>query len=90
MRGPVYGDYAAQLSLTNKAEIDKAISDIFVSVDEAERQALYDYVLTALHESAVYIPLTYENNKALYRDRLKNVTYKPSQYRVPFEEMYFE
>ncbi len=90
MRGPVYGDYAAQLSLTNKAQIDDAISKIFISVDEAERQALYDYVLTALHESAVYIPLTYENNKALYSDRLKNVNYKPSQYRVPFEEMYFE
>ena len=90
MKGPVYGDYAAQLSLENKAEIDKAITDVFVTTDEASRQELYTYIMTELHNSAIYIPLTYENNKSLYVDNLKNVTYKPSQYTIPFEDMYFE
>ena len=66
MRAPVYGDYAAQQGLEDKAEIDQAITDILTSTDEAERQELYDFVLTRLHEDAVYIPLTYETNKALY------------------------
>lgn len=90
MRGPVYGDYAAQLSLTNKKEIDQAITDVFVSTDETKRQELYTYIMTELHNSAIYIPLTYENNKSLYVDTLKNVLYKPSQYRIPFEDMYFQ
>lgn len=90
MKGPVYGDWAAQVALSNKAEIDQAITDVLVTTDEKRRQELYDFIYKALHESAVYIPLTYENNKSLYVDNLKNVIYKPSQYTIPFEEMYFE
>lgn len=90
MKGPVYGDYAAQLSLPNKAEIDQAITDVFVTTDEEERQELYTYIMTELHNSAIYIPLTYENNKALYVEELQNVEFKPSQYTVPFETMFFE
>lgn len=90
MRAPVYGDYAAQLGLEDKAEIDQAITDILVSTDEAKRQELYTFVLTRLHEDAVYIPLTYECNKALFRSDLKGVGFTQTQYEVPFTEMYFE
>lgn len=90
MRQPVYGDYAAQLGLKDKAEIDEAITSILVSTDEKERQELYRFVLTRLHEDAVYIPLTYECNKALYTSELKGVGFSQSQYEVPFAQMYFE
>ncbi len=89
MRAPVYGDYAAQQGLEDKAEIDAAITEILVSTDEARRQALYTFVLTRLHEDAVYIPLTYECNKAIYRADLQGVTFTQTQYEVPFAEMYF-
>ena len=90
MRAPVYGDYAAQLGLEDKAEIDKASTDILTSTDEAERQELYTFVLTRLHEDAVYIPLTYECNKALYTSELQGVHFGTDQYDVPFADMYFE
>lgn len=90
MRAPVYGDYAAQLGLHDKTEIDEAISKILVSTDEAERQELYTFVLTRLHEDAVYIPLTYECNKAIYTSNLEGVTFMQTQYEVPFANMYFE
>ena len=90
MTAPVYGDYAAQQGLENKKEIDEAIQKILLSTDEKERQDLYTEVLTSLHEDAVYIPLTYENNKAIYRKTLKGVRFSQSQYEIPFEEMYFE
>lgn len=90
MRAPVYGDYAAQQGLHDKAEIDQAISDILVSTDEAQRQELYTFVLTRLHEDAVYIPLTYECNKAIYTSALKGVGFTQTQYEVPFTEMYFQ
>lgn len=90
MRQPVYGDYAAQLGLEDKKEIDEAITKILVSTDEKERQDLYTFVLTRLHEDAVYIPLTYECNKAIYNSALKGVNFTQTQYEVPFADMYFE
>ena len=90
MRAPVYGDYAAQLGLEDKAEIDQAITDILISTDEQKRQDLYTFVLTRLHEDVVYIPLTYECNKAIYRSDLKGFHFTQTQYEVPFADFYFE
>lgn len=90
MRYPVYGDYEAQLGLEDKAQIDEAITKIMVSTDEKERQDLYTFVLTRLHEDAVYIPITYECNKAIYRSDLKGMHFTQTQYEVPFQDMYFE
>lgn len=90
MRQRVYGDYAAQLGLEDKAEIDEAITEILVSTDEEKRQELYRFVLTRLHEDAVYIPLTYECNKAIYGSDLNGVGFTQTQYEVPFAQMYFE
>ena len=90
MRAPVYGDYAAQLGLEDKADIDQAITDILVSTDETKRQELYTFVLTRLHEDAVYIPLTYECNKAIYRSDLQEFHFTQTQYEVPFADFYFE
>ena len=90
MRAPVYGDYAAQLGLADKKEIDQAITDILITTDETKRQELYEFVLTRLHEDAVYIPLTFECNKALYTSDLQGVHFGTDQYDVPFADMYFE
>lgn len=90
MRAPVYGDYAAQQGLADKAEIDEAITGILTSTDETERQELYKSVLTNLHEDAMYLPLTYECNKALYTSALHGVHFGTDQYDVPFADMYFE
>lgn len=90
MRAPVYGDFAAQQGLADKKEIDQAITDILTATDEEERQELYRFVLTRLHEDAVYIPLTFECNKALYTKNLQGVHFGTDQYDVPFSDMYFE
>ena len=84
-----YSDYAAQLGLEDKAEIDSAITEILITTDEARRQELYTYVLTHLHEDAVYIPLTYECNKAIYRSDMKGFHFTQTQYEVPFQDFSF-
>lgn len=89
MRAPVYGDFAAQQGLEDKADIDDAITEILVSTDEEHRQELYTFVLTRLHEDAVYIPLTYECNKAIYRSDLQGFHFTQTQYEVPFADFYF-
>lgn len=90
MRRPVYGDFAAQQGLEDKALIDDMITKILISTDETERQELYKDVLTRLHDGAVYIPITYECNKAIYRNDLKGVDFKLSPYEIAFQTMYFE
>ncbi len=87
MRTVVYGDYAAQLGLKEKAKLDESILKALVSIDMKERRELFSYILTTLHEEAVYIPLTYERNRAVFRERVRNVTFSPSQFEVPFEKM---
>lgn len=90
MRMPVYGDYAAQQGLEQKAEIDETILKALTSTDEEERQSYYTYVLTTLHEEAVYIPLTYERNRAVYNERVGQVGFNPSQFEVPMDKMIIE
>lgn len=89
MRAPVYGDFAAQQGLEDKAEIDEAITNILISTDETTRQELYTFVLTRLHEDAVYIPLTYECNKAIYRSDMQGFHFTQTQYEVPFQDFSF-
>ncbi|WP_245929510.1 nickel ABC transporter substrate-binding protein [Brenneria roseae] len=90
MKLPVYGDYAAQQGLAEKKQIDDSISHALITTDEKERQELYRYVLTTLHNEAVYIPLTYERNRAVYVKSLKGVDFNPSQFEIPFDRMYRE
>ncbi|MDU4962224.1 MAG: nickel ABC transporter substrate-binding protein [Sporomusaceae bacterium] len=89
MKLPVYGDYLAQQGMKDKKALDKAITDVLISTDETKRQELYKYILTSLHEEAVYIPLTYERNRAVYVKGLQGVSFNPSQFEIPFEKMYF-
>ena len=42
-----------------------------------------------LHEDAVYIPLTYECNKAIYRSDMKGFHFTQTQYEVPFQDFSF-
>ena len=90
MREPCYGDFAAQQGLEDKAEIDAAITKVLTTTTEEERQELYDFILTSFHEDAVYIPLTYECNKTIFRSDLQGVHFPISQYEIPFWDMYFE
>lgn len=90
MKLPVYGDYLAQQGLSEKAQIDASITKALISTDEKERQALYRYVLETLHNQAVYIPLTYERNRAIAIKSLKGIEFAPSQFDIPFEKMYFD
>lgn len=89
MKLPVYGDYYAQQGMNDKAGLDQKITDVLVTTDINERQKIYEQILTTLHNEAVYIPLTYECNRAVYTKKLQGVTFNPSQFEIPFEKMYF-
>lgn len=87
MRKVVYGDYLAQQGLHDKALIDETILHALESTDETKRQEHYRFVLIRLHDEAVYLPLTYERNRAIFNQKLENVGFDVSKYEVPFERM---
>lgn len=89
-RVPSHADYQAQAGLPMKKEIDSIIGDVLVSQDEATRADLYRKILTTLHEQAVYLPISYTTGLMVYGKKLSNVTYGPTMYEIPFEQMKVE
>ena len=77
-------DYAAQLGLPMKAEIDKTIKALLVEPNEAKLKEMYKYVLTTLNDQAVYIPITYQALLSVYRTgELEGVKFMPEENRIP-------
>ncbi|BHH85573.1 nickel ABC transporter substrate-binding protein [Desulforhopalus sp. 52FAK] len=85
MRTPSHADYQAQIGLPMKTEIDAKIGQALLSTDEAERQELYKYILTNLHEQAVYLPLTYVRGVIVHKKGLKGARYGQLKAEIPFE-----
>ena len=69
MRVPSHADYRAQRGLPDKALIDKEISEVLTTGDEAQRRKLYHDVLTRLHQDAVYLPISYVSLMSVARRR---------------------
>ncbi|MCP1314596.1 MULTISPECIES: nickel ABC transporter substrate-binding protein [unclassified Halomonas] len=87
MRAPAHADYQAQAGLDDKPEIDALIDEILASVDEEERQALYARLLGRLHDSAVYLPLTYTNVIAVADPALGPIPFGAMSSEIPFERI---
>lgn len=80
-------DYQAQLGLPMKARLDEAISQALISTNDEKRQELYTYILRTLHDQAIYIPLTYLSNLAVYHKKISGVAFQANQYDIPFADM---
>ena len=89
-RIPAHGDFQAQKGLARKAWLDQSIGKVLIEPDQNKRQQLYRDILTYIHDECIYLPLTYSRTKAVHIPALKGVTFKPSQYEIAFEKMYFE
>ena len=85
MRAPSHADYQAQIGLPMKTEIDAKIGEALLSTDETRRQELYTYILSNLHEQAVYLPLTYIRGIIVYKKGLSGVQYGQLKAEIPFE-----
>lgn len=76
-------DYTALLGLPEKKEIDMKIKKVLLTTDEKERKMLYTNILTALHEQAVYLPISYQSNVAVYHKNISGVDFLPQEVEVP-------
>ncbi|MCM3597999.1 nickel ABC transporter substrate-binding protein [Metabacillus idriensis] len=76
-------DYTALLGLPEKKEIDMKIKKVLLTTDEKERKMLYTDILIALHEQAVYLPISYQSNVAVYHKNISGVDFSPQEVEVP-------
>ncbi|MGE7624891.1 nickel ABC transporter substrate-binding protein [Viridibacillus sp. NPDC096237] len=76
-------DYTALLGLPEKKEIDEKIKKVLLTTGEKERKMLYTDILSTLHEQAVYLPISYQSNVAVYHKNIKGLDFLPQEAEVP-------
>nr|WP_255807513.1 nickel ABC transporter substrate-binding protein [Cohnella mopanensis] len=82
---PGYGIYESQQGLAMKDELHQQMKDVLLTVDEQERQKLYTSIFTILHEQAVYLPISYLTNIAVYPNYVKEFKFPAHRDETPFD-----
>lgn len=57
------------------------------STDEQQRAEQYRFILTTLHEQAVYLPISHLTAISVRRDSVAKVQFGSTLFDVPFETM---
>ncbi|MBB6633349.1 staphylopine-dependent metal ABC transporter substrate-binding lipoprotein [Cohnella thailandensis] len=70
-------------------ELYRKIGEVMVSSDEETRKALYQDILTIVHDEAVFIPLTNGSVTIVAPKDLQGISFKQTQFELPFEQMSF-
>ncbi len=86
-RVPSHADYQAQLGLPMKNQIDKTIGQVLVTVNMKKRRAMYRYILSTIHEQAVYLPISYTTGLIIHGKKLDGIHYGATKNEIPFEDM---
>ena len=87
MRAPSHADYQAQRGLPMKSEIDRRIGAVLSITEEARRAEEYRWLLTTLHEQAVYFPVSFFTNKVVHRPALGRVPFGDMRTDIPFDRI---
>ncbi len=88
MRKPSHADYQAQSGLPMKAEIDKRISEVLLSTDENKRIEDWKWIISTLHDQAVYLPISYRTITAVSnKSKVSDVHFGATKSEIPFEDM---
>ena len=71
-------------------ELYKKIDQVMVSTDEDTRKSLYTDILKIIHEEAVFIPISNGSVTVVAPKNLNGISFKQTQFELPFEQMYFQ
>lgn len=81
--------YYTTSGITKADELYRKIDEVMVSTDEDTRQSLYADILRIVHDEAVFIPITNGNVTVVAPKTLQGISFKQTQYELPFEKMFF-
>ncbi|MGG1636072.1 staphylopine-dependent metal ABC transporter substrate-binding lipoprotein [Paenibacillus sp. NRS-1760] len=76
--------------MAEASELYKKIDEVMVSKDEAARQTLYADIMTIVHDEAVFIPISNGSVTIVAPKEIKDISFKQTQFELPFERMSFE
>jgi len=82
--------YYTTKGIANAAELYKKMDEVTVSADENMRKSLYADILRIVHDEAVFIPVTNGNVTVVAPKSLQGISFKQTQFELPFERMHFE
>lgn len=71
-------------------ELYKKIDEVMVSTDEMTRKSLYNEILTMVHDEAVFIPISNGSVTVVAPKNLNGISFKQTQFELPFELMSFK
>jgi hypothetical protein len=71
----------------NKTELDAKISEVLLTGNVEKRAEGWKAILTAVHEQAIYLPLTYMTNTAVMNRRLENFKFGAQQFDIPVAQL---
>ncbi|RZI01660.1 nickel ABC transporter, nickel/metallophore periplasmic binding protein, partial [Staphylococcus condimenti] len=57
---------------------------------KTEQQEKYRSILKTVHDEAIFIPISNGNMTIVAPKDLKDISFKQSQYELPFEQMKYE
>ncbi len=85
---PSHADFTIQKDLTNKKDIDANIYRILNAYGDKELQQEYTNLLTALHQSDIYLPLAYTLVLGVYhKDKIQSYHFGNMESEFLFEEL---
>lgn len=82
--------YHTTSGISKADELYKKIDEVMITMDEEKRKSLYADILTIVHDEAVFIPLTNGSVTIVAPTDLQGISFKQTQFELPFEQMYFE
>lgn len=82
--------YHTTSGIDKAEELYKKIDEVMVSSDEETLKSLYKDILTIVHDEAVFIPITNGSVTIVAPTALKDISFKQTQFELPFEQLYFE
>lgn len=75
--------------MAQSEELYKKIEEVMISTDEEARKQLYMDILTMVHDEAVFIPISNGSVTVIAPKNLEGVSFKQTQFELPFEGMKF-
>jgi len=82
--------YHATRGIAKASELYGKINAVTIAAEEKTRKALYADILRIVHDEAVFIPVTNGSVTVLAPKGLQGVSFKQTQFELPFERLYFE
>lgn len=80
-----FGIKESEVNMADKDRLHKEMKDVLFQMDESKRQETYKDIFTHLHDEAVFLPLSYLTNIAIYSDDVSGIKFSAHRDETPYQ-----